>query len=346
MCKVQMLRALMKQRLSDAVEEIFALFQVMIAEYEEELCRTKRENERQRQMLDAIFKPEDELQREDVPDEDLPPEQQDWNSRVEQEEPGPPLIKEEEEDLEPCHDEEMEAAPAHSEVWTLEEGDFTKFPVVRVIVNSEEVEVRGGSEKMGEAEPPSSSSSTQHMKTDDVRNQSQADVAPRSDSEDSSRSPDSEDEDSKADKTRPADSKSLNCPVCGKMFTYGSYLTRHMRKHTGEQPYSCSVCGKGFSEKGNLMKHSRTHTGEKPFSCAICNKSFREPSTLNKHKRTHTGEKPFTCTFCGKTFSQSEHMKIHTRRHTGEKPYTCTVCNKSFIDCSTMVRHMRTHPAQ
>nr|XP_057945594.1 zinc finger protein 774-like [Doryrhamphus excisus] len=354
MCKVQMLRALLNQRLTAAVEEIFGLFEVMIAEYEGELSRTKEENERQRQMLDAIFKPEDELQRADVDEEDLPPEQQQqqqqWSSRVQLEEPRPPHIKEEEEELEPGHieDEEMEPEPTHSEVWTLEEGDFTKFPVVRVIVNADDDEDKGQREEKRGAEL-ASSSSAHWVKTEvdgDRYGGSPAEGAPPSDSEDASHSPDTDDEDAKTDNRCPGDSKTLKCPVCNKTFTYGSYLTRHMRKHTGEQPYICSVCGKGFSEKGNLMKHSRTHTGEKPFSCTICNKSFREPSTLNKHKRTHTGEKPFSCSFCGKTFSQSEHMKIHTRRHTGEKPYTCTICNKSFIDCSTMVRHMRTHTTQ
>lgn len=56
MCKVEMLRALLNQRLNAAVEEVFVVFERTIAEYEEELCRTKEENERQRQLLDAVFK--------------------------------------------------------------------------------------------------------------------------------------------------------------------------------------------------------------------------------------------------------------------------------------------------
>ncbi|XP_054626332.1 uncharacterized protein LOC129178287 isoform X3 [Dunckerocampus dactyliophorus] len=56
MCKVQMLRALVNQRLTVAVEEMFVVLERTIAEYEEELSRTKEENERQRQLLDAVFK--------------------------------------------------------------------------------------------------------------------------------------------------------------------------------------------------------------------------------------------------------------------------------------------------
>lgn len=63
MCKVEMLRAFLNQRLSAAVDEIVVVFERTIAEYEEELCRTKEENERQRQLLDAIFIPQVSVQR-------------------------------------------------------------------------------------------------------------------------------------------------------------------------------------------------------------------------------------------------------------------------------------------
>ncbi|XP_039657016.1 uncharacterized protein LOC120559390 isoform X3 [Perca fluviatilis] len=66
MCKVQMLRALVEQRLTAAAEEIFGLFERTIAEYEEELCRSKEENERQRELLDAVFNPQLRLHRADV----------------------------------------------------------------------------------------------------------------------------------------------------------------------------------------------------------------------------------------------------------------------------------------
>ncbi|XP_077463358.1 uncharacterized protein LOC144078831 [Stigmatopora argus] len=56
MCKVTMLRELMKQRLNLAVEEIYQLFERTIMEYEEELNRSKEEKERQGQILDAVLK--------------------------------------------------------------------------------------------------------------------------------------------------------------------------------------------------------------------------------------------------------------------------------------------------
>lgn len=57
MCQVELLRALLNQRLSAAVDEVFGVVARTIAEYQEELCRSKEENERQRQLLDAVLKP-------------------------------------------------------------------------------------------------------------------------------------------------------------------------------------------------------------------------------------------------------------------------------------------------
>ncbi len=63
MSKVEMLRVVVNQRLTAAVEEISGLFERTIAEYEEELCHSKRENKRLRKVLDAVLKPEVRLRR-------------------------------------------------------------------------------------------------------------------------------------------------------------------------------------------------------------------------------------------------------------------------------------------
>ena len=55
MSKVQMLRALVKQRLTAAE---FEQFERTIAEYEEEVCRLREENERLQKLLDAVFSPQ------------------------------------------------------------------------------------------------------------------------------------------------------------------------------------------------------------------------------------------------------------------------------------------------
>ncbi|XP_032363828.1 uncharacterized protein LOC116677480, partial [Etheostoma spectabile] len=138
MCKVQMLRALVEQRLTAAAEEIFGLFERTIAEYEEELCRSKEENERQRELLDAVFNPQLRVHRAGVEQllvvkEEVPPEQQECISSVDQQQlESPPHIKEEQEELWSIQEGEQ--------LQGLKEADITKFPFTPVLVMSEDDE--------------------------------------------------------------------------------------------------------------------------------------------------------------------------------------------------------------
>lgn len=51
------------------------------------------------------------------------------------------------------------------------------------------------------------------------------------------------------------------CPECGSRFMRSNILKVHMRKHTGDKPYTCCHpgCDKSFAQKGNMAVHVKAH---------------------------------------------------------------------------------------
>ncbi|XP_034401563.1 zinc finger protein 8-like isoform X1 [Cyclopterus lumpus] len=355
MSKVQMLRCLVNQRLTAAAQEIFGLFERTIAEYEEELCSSREENERHRKRLDAVFNPEVRLHRADlqqllVVKEEVPPKQQHWSSSLDQEDPETPDIREDQEDPKPPHINEDQEDPEPPHINEDQEDpepphikEDQEDPEPSHIKKEQEGDQLQGLEEAG------IKFSFTPLKSEDDEEEAQSSHLHQRQTEQMETEADGEDcggpePDRKSDPDRPLHLYSWDmASQCYKQVTEvsvdwnepsepqsGLNFMKDNEYNSYEKPFRCSECGKRFNQNSNLKTHMRTHTGEKPFSCSVCGKRFGQKAHLQNHLKCHTGEKPYRCSFCNKCFARTEHLQLHMRTHTGEKPFSCNVCDKRF----------------
>ena len=126
-------------------------------------------------------------------------------------------------------------------------------------------------------------------------------------------------------KTKNKVNKDNKCGSCGKSFSRGRHLKRHIHAvHEGHKDFKCESCDKSFAEAWYLKKHIHTvHEGQKdykfedngllPYKCEECYKSFITPSKLQRHSFSHSGLQPYQCNICAKSFSQSANLKTHIK---------------------------------
>ncbi|KAG7236009.1 hypothetical protein INR49_001407 [Caranx melampygus] len=346
MFKTEQLKALVNERLMAAAEEIFSLFERTIKDYEDEVFRSKQQQQQQQhidhQPRPAGWKAHVQLS---VQDDDIPSEQEACEKKTDlgEDEQVPLHIKEEQED----------------ELWTSQAGEKqeaadtkeTMFNIIYVQRSDEDgrQSPHQSQEAADKGEPLPSSSSEQLKAENDREGASE----PTSDCQ---MSGDSDDEGrhsggphtgiKKPQRVGDTIDRPYTCSVCNKNFRIKSILTRHMKTHTGEKPYSCSVCGKSFIQRSYLQTHMNSHSGQKPYTCNFCGRGFTQVGNMNAHMRIHTGEKPHSCADCGKSFREKADLLKHTIIHTGEKPYSCTVCNMKFSAQSNLTRHLKTHSGE
>ncbi|XP_031167370.1 uncharacterized protein LOC116058682 isoform X7 [Sander lucioperca] len=133
MSSVECLREFVTERLTAAAEEIFRVVEKTIVEYEEEIAR-------QRRLLDVVWKPEIKLHRIELPQQHVCNEEevlsdqqlciQERNSSLDQEDPEPPQIKEEQEELCPSQEGEQLVLKQETDTFmltpTYEESDHSE----------------------------------------------------------------------------------------------------------------------------------------------------------------------------------------------------------------------------
>ncbi|XP_072300171.1 uncharacterized protein [Eucyclogobius newberryi] len=347
MSKGQTLRALVNKRLTAAAEEIFALVERTIAEYEEELCRSKEENQRKQNLLDCVLSPQVRVQRLDGETRAKP--------GLKRELADGPRVKAEPEERRVII-KEPEVAECSVPVMKSEEQAY----FLQQTHGEHKEHTRGEDNRGGDISlDPATEEQTDHdddwatptLHQEDHYHQVQSIWTSTAAAHNSGQFTNNQappgtvvtatDANMWGSGVSGGQRALYECSVCPKRCSTESALLKHVQLHTGENPNTCVVCKKTFNQANHLKTHMRIHTGEKPYSCSICHKAFGQKGTLDVHWRTHTGERPFSCFFCHKGFIDGSSRKRHMRIHTGERPYACSHCGRGFNSTTNLKSHIR-----
>ncbi|XP_063317023.1 zinc finger protein 500-like [Pelmatolapia mariae] len=365
MPSVQSLREFINERLTAAAEQIFLEFEKTIVQYEEEI-------DRQRRLLDITWKPQIKLHRTDVPqqqvceeEEEVLPEQQlcdqERSSSVDQEEPEPPQIKEEQEEL--CSSQEgeqlglKEEPEVHHDPVQYEEEmerqrrllDITWKPQIQLhrtdipqqhVCKEEEEEVlpeqqlwnqeRSSSVEQEEPEPPQIKEEQEELCSSQEGEQlglkEETDTFMVTAAEEGEHS-------------EPGGDEEL-------LLSHSSAGAESQDQEGGRSEASGSeIHGKTKNSVDKSVTSEQAGV-KKIVTCDICGKTFKFKSHMEQHYRVHTTQKPYACQTCGKCFIQSGVLSVHMRTHTGEKPYSCERCGKRFRHNCSFLAHMRSHTGE
>uniref|UniRef100_A0A8C6TZK9 C2H2-type domain-containing protein n=1 Tax=Neogobius melanostomus TaxID=47308 RepID=A0A8C6TZK9_9GOBI len=259
MSGAQTLRALVNERLAAAAEDIFVLIERTIAEYEEELCRSKQENQRKQQLLDKVLSRRVQLVRANVQIPTSP------GPGLNQEITETPRTKEEPEEQSVKQEEEQLPVPVPESS--------------AVCVKTEE------------------SSLLQQRQTEHREETQGEDISsePHFHSETEGHTEHSSDTDNDDDWEQPSFPTAKSTGLFPK-YKSAPQTSVHSGDKAGadggaeRKKHQCSVCNKRFGSKNDLVKHTRVHTGEKPYSCTTCKKTFTRKCHFNLHMRLHTEE--------------------------------------------------------
>ncbi|KAJ7992078.1 hypothetical protein DPEC_G00274830 [Dallia pectoralis] len=367
MSKMQLLRVFFNQRLTAAAEEIFGAVEKTIAEYQEEVYRSKELNDRLQRQLEIALKPPD-IQNDNTADiqqlsltvfeEDDPHEsqhcEQKWSPSLSREEPA--QIKEEQLEHHRTSQEETYHVEYINGSKDCVNSDYDHIkgscpPAQIYLMQNEEYgqDVAGTSSEQIKTEPDGdyrvSEPTGEPQLLSAVNPEIFASPAEFSDGVVvKDKEPWTRFKSLKSKRAQKATTGRNTGSVWknGRKFTE---LLPHLDPNgqTLPAPCWCGLCGEKFDSVVFLIKHTQEHTDDTGPGClcGVCGKQFDSRLILIEHLQTHM--KNLFCHFCGQCFNWTSNLKRHMMIHTGERPYRCGDCGKGFRSSDCLTKHRRIH---
>ncbi|XP_054628551.1 zinc finger protein 391-like isoform X2 [Dunckerocampus dactyliophorus] len=355
-----------------AADDAFGLFERTMAGYEEEVSRTREEeDERHRQQigpctLSPVDKTQAVLDIEDVQQrgrqEECPLQLQWQSSALKQEDPQPPHVKEEEEELGITQEGECLLGP--------EDASLTKLQPTGVSVKTEDHE-----DKPPESSQLHHSPNVQQLTGHREEHAPQLQVGSFTVKQENAQPPHVKEEEEELWTTRKqesllgseeADLTKLPLTVVSVKaedleekpqadnllapLSDSDDTTSHSPEDEGRDD-SHEALSSGTDCEGDMRthadnKHSEHWKEQTRFTCSVCGEPYSYKSDLTHHMRMHPEGKLFSCSICGKRFSRKSVLVTHTKTHLAEKPFSCSVCGKGFAQNGVLVAHKRTHTGE
>uniref|UniRef100_A0A1A8EL30 C2H2-type domain-containing protein n=1 Tax=Nothobranchius korthausae TaxID=1143690 RepID=A0A1A8EL30_9TELE len=276
MSGMEHLRRLVSERLAAAAEEIFGFVEKTVADYQEEVVRSRSEIIQLRQQIEqlTVLQPRVFLFKED---QSQPPVE---------EKNEPQQVKEEQLDV--CIIPDLDSDSTEDDKFTRHDPDpvtqtnsqlLPSNSSITLTINDDDGEWIGNLGSGLSQHGPSRDSFFQHEQTVDSKTCRICGLTFMRD----------------CDLIRHVEEshsgqKAFKCSECHKEFTRKDSLTLHLRVHTGEKPHRCHFCGKFFTQTSNLRVHMRKHTGEKPYFCNSCGKMVAHSYHLKTCSRRSSGQ--------------------------------------------------------
>ncbi|XP_054870475.1 zinc finger protein ZFP2-like isoform X1 [Amphiprion ocellaris] len=337
----------------------------------------------QPRLLDPFWKPLIILHRIDHPHQDVWKERnglahqqlcnQEKKFRLDQEDPAPPQIKEEEEKFSTCLDqkdpepsqitEEPEelCASEQKEQIVLNQATDT-FLLTSADKDGDHSELEPNRDQLLSSNSPVAESPHQegskHVDSGSTRN---AALKPKKSHNRESSHSNNVDKCSLSGSHCDTDTgrKSFKCDICGKTLKNENHMKKHHQIHKGIKPLPCKVNAALKPKKSHNREsssnadkcsasgnHHYTDTSRKSLKCGICGNTFKNKNQMKKHHQIHNSAKPSADNACRKTFNLRSDLKVHMIIDKGNKQFSCETCGKRYSRNSHLTEHMRTHTGE